>query len=46
VARRDKFENETIIASHFSTRYHPQQIQAIFEKKLPGMLEGRLKLCV
>lgn len=44
VARRDRFENEAIIASHFSTRYHERQIRKLVEKALPDMLGGRLHL--
>jgi ribonuclease Z len=44
VARADRFENEVIIASHFSTRLHPDQIQRIVEKRLPESLKGRLKV--
>jgi ribonuclease Z len=44
VARADRFENEVIIASHFSTRLHPDQIQRIIEKRLPDSLRGRLKV--
>ena len=44
IARADRFENEVIIASHFSTRLHPEQIQRIVEKRLPDSLRGRLKV--
>ena len=44
VARADRFENEVIIASHFSTRLHPDQIQRIIDKRLPDSLRGRLKV--
>jgi len=44
LARADLFENEVIIASHFSTRMHPDQIQRIIEKRLPASLRGRLKI--
>lgn len=44
IARADRFENEVIIASHFSTRLHPDQIQRIVDKRLPDSLRGRLKL--
>jgi ribonuclease Z len=44
VARRDRFKNEIIIASHFSTRYHSKQIRQMVEAALPDMLEGRLHL--
>ena len=35
IARADRFENDWVIASHFSTRLHPDQIQRIVEKRLP-----------
>jgi len=44
VDRRDQFQNELIIASHLSTRYHPNAVRRMVEKALPGMLGGRLKL--
>ena len=44
IARADRFENEVIIASHFSTRLHPDQIQRIVERRLPESLRGRLKV--
>ncbi len=44
IARADRFENEVIIASHFSTRLHPDQIQRIVDKSLPDALRGRLKV--
>jgi ribonuclease Z len=42
--RADRFENDVIIASHFSTRLHPDQILRIVEKRLPDALKGRLKV--
>jgi len=42
--RADRFENEVIIASHFSTRLHPEQIQRIIEKRLPESLRHRVKI--
>jgi ribonuclease Z len=42
--RADRFENEVIIASHFSTRLHPEQIQRIIEKRLPDSLRHRVKI--
>jgi len=42
--RADRFENEVIIASHFSTRLHPEQIQRIIEKRLPESLRNRVKI--
>ncbi|WP_164103801.1 MBL fold metallo-hydrolase [Candidatus Laterigemmans baculatus] len=44
VARRDHFENELVIASHFSTRYSDPQIRRWVERALPDMLDGRLRL--
>jgi ribonuclease Z len=44
LARADRFENELIIASHFSTRLHPEVIQKIVERRLPDSLRGRLKI--
>jgi len=42
--RREKFHNELVIASHFSTRYHPTQIRECVAKGIPDMLDGRLHL--
>jgi ribonuclease Z len=42
--RREQFRNELIIASHFSTRYHPNQVREHVTKALPDMLDGRLHL--
>jgi ribonuclease Z len=44
LARADRFENDWIIASHFSTRMHSDQIQRIMEKKLPEGLRSRVKV--
>ena len=44
IERRDLFKNEVIIASHFSTRYHTKQIRHHVERRLPDLLDGRLKL--
>jgi ribonuclease Z len=42
LARADRFQNERIIACHFSTRLHPDQIQRIIDKRLPESLKKRL----
>lgn len=42
--RRQRFRNELVIASHFSTRYHSKQIQACVHRAVPDMLDGRLHL--
>jgi len=44
VERRNRFQNELIIASHFSTRYHDKQVLHYVRKSLPDLLGGRLHL--
>lgn len=44
IERRDRFRNELVVASHFSTRYHPQQVRNYVSQALPDMLDGRLHL--
>ncbi len=40
--RRNRFKNELIIVSHFSTRYSAERIRRYIEKKVPDMFQGRL----
>lgn len=42
--RLDRFENQIIIASHFSVRYQNRQIEHYVRKRLPDLLDGRLRL--
>jgi ribonuclease Z len=42
--RRGRFQNELVIASHFSTRYSSKRIRDLVERALPDMLDGRLHL--
>ncbi|MDO4630298.1 MAG: MBL fold metallo-hydrolase [Planctomycetia bacterium] len=44
VTRRDRFKNKRIIASHFTARSTTDAIYKAVQKKLPDMLDGRLKL--
>lgn len=44
VDRRDRFQNELIIAGHLSTRYHDKQVKHYVYKAFPDLLGGRLKL--
>lgn len=44
VARQDRFQNQLIIATHFSTRYHARQIERFVRQALPDLLQGRLHL--
>ena len=46
VERAGRFQNELILAAHFSTRYHPHQVRQHVEKALPEMLDGRLHLWI
>jgi ribonuclease Z len=44
VERRNRFQNELVIAAHFSTRYHDKQVLHFVRKALPDLLGGRLHL--
>ncbi|HMO86621.1 MAG TPA: MBL fold metallo-hydrolase [Lacipirellulaceae bacterium] len=44
IQRRDRFQNELIIAAHLSTRYHVATAERILRKRLPDLLDGRLML--
>ena len=44
IERADRFQNELIICAHFSTRYHPQEVQRIVDAKMPPRLRERVKL--
>ncbi len=44
IARADLFQNELIVASHFSTRLPSEQIRRIVERRLPESLRSRLKV--
>jgi ribonuclease Z len=46
IERRDKFHNELIIASHFSTRYNSSQIRSYIQKALPDMLDGKMHVWI
>ena len=46
VERADRFENELIIAGHFSTRYHESQLARAVQKRVPGQLRDRLDIWV
>ena len=40
----DRFHNELIICTHFSTRYHPNEVRRLVEAKLPPGLRERVRL--
>lgn len=44
IDRADKFNNEVIIAMHFSTRYATNQIERAVMKKLPPRLKEKVRL--
>jgi ribonuclease Z len=44
VDRQQQFQNNTVIASHFSTRYLDLEIETTVRRRLPDMLNGRLVL--
>lgn len=44
IERADRFQNELIICAHFSTRYHPQEVQRVVDAKMPPRLRERVKL--
>ena len=46
VERADRFENELIIAGHFSTRYHESQLAKAGQKRGPEQLRDRLDIWV
>jgi ribonuclease Z len=44
VERRSLFQNQCIIAAHFSTRYRAQRIKELVSRALPDMMDQRLHL--
>lgn len=44
VERQERFQNEVIICGHFSTRYHPKQIEKTLARALPPKLAERIKV--
>ena len=44
VARAERFQNEVIIVSHFSTRQHSDTIRKIVEKRLPESIRDRVRI--
>jgi ribonuclease Z len=44
IERAPLFQNELIIASHFSTRYGPDRIRQLVERRIPDRLRDKLRL--
>lgn len=46
IERADRFENELIILTHFSTRYYEQQIRRAVDRRMPKSLRDRVELWI
>jgi ribonuclease Z len=46
VERAGRFNNEVVIAGHFSTRYHPNEVRKVLDNKLPPELKAKMRLWV
>jgi ribonuclease Z len=46
IERADKFQNELIVAAHFSTRYHPNEVHETVLRKLPPGLRERVRVWI
>jgi ribonuclease Z len=44
--RAPRFKNELIVAAHFSTRYHPNEVRKVLDAKLPPELKAKLNVLV
>lgn len=42
--REHLFQNEVIVAGHFSTRYHPTEVRKLLDAKLPESLKAKIKV--
>jgi len=42
--RAERFQNELIILSHFSTRYHPNEVRRYLDAKVPPDLRARIRI--
>ncbi|MFK7819028.1 MAG: MBL fold metallo-hydrolase [Planctomycetaceae bacterium] len=46
IERAEKFENELIIVTHFSTRYHEREIRRVVEQRMPEQIRDRVHLWI
>ncbi|HMP17283.1 MAG TPA: MBL fold metallo-hydrolase [Gemmatales bacterium] len=44
--RASRFQNQKVIVSHFSTRYHPDQVLRYLERKLPPELKEKIHVWI
>jgi ribonuclease Z len=42
VERADRFENERVVLTHFSSRYSPDEVRRLLDRKLPTTLRERV----
>jgi ribonuclease Z len=41
--RAERFQNEKLLATHFSSRYEPEEVRTILSQKLPECLKSRVE---
>jgi ribonuclease Z len=46
IERAERFENELIIVTHFSTRYHEREIRRVLEQRMPERIRDRVHLWI
>ena len=46
IEREDRFRNELIVAGHFSTRYHPNEVRRLIDAKLPEKLKAKMRIWI
>ena len=46
IERADRFKNELIVAGHFSTRYHPNEVLRLLDVRLPAILKSKMRLWI
>ncbi|HXD85402.1 MAG TPA: MBL fold metallo-hydrolase [Urbifossiella sp.] len=46
IERADRFQNEMIVAGHFSTRYHTNEVLRLLDNRLPPALKARMRLWI
>ena len=42
IERKDLFKNEVIVAGHYSTRYHTNEVRQAMDRKLPAELKEKV----
>ncbi len=44
--RQERFQNEVIVAGHYSTRYHTNEVRRLLDARLPAKLKEKLQVWV